>query len=157
VWRFTLIIPSGANNTVNIPAIHTRQRWIFCANFLHDISFGREWANTRPAPGAGNKPACWILHVVSSRHQSEKKEKTMSHTYTYPPRDEWRSFRKAIGRNIKAIREKQKLGLEDFAEQSGLNVREILLIEGSHAKVDLYTLFRIAHVLNVPTRMLFGL
>ena len=81
----------------------------------------------------------------------------MSHTYTYPPRDEWRSFRKAIGRNIKAIREKQKLGLADFAEQSGLNVREILLIEGSHAKVDLYTLFRIAHVLNVPTRMLFGL
>ena len=78
---------------------------------------------------------------------------TFNQTKTWD-RNAWLTFRKHVGKNLKACRKAQDLTLEDLAEVSGYSVLTLAKWEGKRANLDLYKVFCLAQALNIPPMVL---
>ena len=79
---------------------------------------------------------------------------TLNQTETWD-RNAWLTFRKHVGKNLKACRKAQDLTLEDLAEVSGYSVETILKFERGKGAPNLPMIFHLTRILKIPTDMIF--
>jgi len=61
----------------------------------------------------------------------------------------------AVGRNIRRVRERNKISLEDFARDLGATIEQVTQWETGQIDLDVDTLDRITEVLGIKHRDLF--
>ena len=69
-------------------------------------------------------------------------------------RQQWKAFRRNLGKNIKAVRQAQGLSLDQLSEMTGHSVLTLSRWEGTRVNLELYEIFYLAQVLKIPPVML---